>query len=507
MAPASDLGLDHETELEVLLAKFPEFSCICEICDCGRCLKNHKCKKKRNVQKREAPLGKTDYQTKFSQPGVPRPRSTKRPPPTPREVILPPMMFDTNQRSEFKGHKDVPRVKPFILSDNYETPSDPIDGTTYYMKEFPGKMPQDNVKVKINTDSTSRYMRDSSAKFDGRTTNKEEFKKYTPQQNLSFKELPSFAGSILYPEKPTEIQSNNQASYPGFYLPRRSEIRQTSGNIRIEGDMHMETTNRDIFRGAPGSRAKLIVHKPEMGRNNVKRGKFDAQTQMKSDFQMRGGEPADAAKPAPETIRLRFNDNHTFSTEQRTMFKGVDVGNHPPAEQIKLVDNYEPSTDPMETRTNNMMDYKPVDLKAAHNPRVSMPASKSTEHKPKFDGQTMNNIMFKDPKVKQRVRYVDFHEGHTYVPPSDKFNGHSTTKSTFVPLKADPVINYKPDQKPIVREGSVDYNTVHKSTYKGQKVQLCKSKIYLLQQELKRREALEKANKSNKANSRQVSVS
>lgn len=63
----------------------------------------------------------SDYRDTFKQPNNIRPRSSKRPPPSPRDPNPPPMYFDTNQRDDFKAPKETGRppdyapVRHFLL--------------------------------------------------------------------------------------------------------------------------------------------------------------------------------------------------------------------------------------------------------------------------------------------------------------------------------------------------------------------------------------------------------
>ncbi len=56
-------------------------------------------------EKRQATIPETKYQHDYKYKDI-RPRSTKKPPPSPRDPYPPPMNFDTNQRRDFTP-KDV----------------------------------------------------------------------------------------------------------------------------------------------------------------------------------------------------------------------------------------------------------------------------------------------------------------------------------------------------------------------------------------------------------------
>ena len=61
-----------------------------------------------------AQVPKTDYQMTYDRKDV-RPRSTKRPPPTPRDTNPPPMTFETFQRSVFVPKDIGVRAQPIVF--------------------------------------------------------------------------------------------------------------------------------------------------------------------------------------------------------------------------------------------------------------------------------------------------------------------------------------------------------------------------------------------------------
>jgi hypothetical protein len=85
--------------------------------------RKHKRKKPHpTIPRSTCPFPESDYAQTFKAVEYPRPRSSKRPPPTPgvRDRHSAPMIFSTNQRDEFKSHGAVPRTKPIIpVTENY----------------------------------------------------------------------------------------------------------------------------------------------------------------------------------------------------------------------------------------------------------------------------------------------------------------------------------------------------------------------------------------------------
>ena len=61
-----------------------------------------------------APLAKTDYQLTYDKKNM-RPRSSKRPPQTPRDMNPPPMSFETFQRSVFVPKDIGVRAEPIVF--------------------------------------------------------------------------------------------------------------------------------------------------------------------------------------------------------------------------------------------------------------------------------------------------------------------------------------------------------------------------------------------------------
>ena len=202
--------------MQALMASLPShITCICEICDCGQCVHHHTCKKAekpRTGSKDPFPITHThDMSHGVYQP----PRSSKRPPPPPRETDIPPMVFATNQRDDFiprpiEMRKPVSPPKP-----NYERPTDPLDGVSYYMQDYPAKKLSTPSKILKQGD---KIRMKSDAKFFGDTTNFEHYKHWRPVTNRPAEEPPCFTGEILYPNKEKLPLSTTRQAFPGLYF-------------------------------------------------------------------------------------------------------------------------------------------------------------------------------------------------------------------------------------------------------------------------------------------------
>lgn len=476
-------------EAAILSEKFPDNVSISDLCDCGR----HKRRKEslsRPRRLRSHP-DVSDYKDTYKLNANVRPRSSKRPPPSPRDPHPPPMTLTTNQRDDFKAPKATGRPPDFAPKELYEQPTVPVEKSTSYQQEYIAKQALPEIR---RFEPPRENFRRTSAKFDGRTTYKDHHRHWVGQKQVPFGELPSFVGSILFPAKEPINASVTKESFQGELAKRPDMIRLADANIKMEGDHHMLTTHNDTYKGAKGDpRPSPIVRESDLAKYKP-RGKFNGETQFKTDFPgFSGGQPKPPtpARPAPDTLDLKFDNTRSFETEQRKIYRGHDVLQNPVPRSCKLEDEYVPPRDPIENETCNRRDYRPVDLSRAYMARAAIPVQKVQKSDAKFDDHTSFKEFFKNWGASPRARYGDFHENRPYIPPQQKFEAESTTKSCYIPKKYEYTKDFKPENKPIDQNGDFDFNTVSHMTYKKPVVKPCRAAIYLMQQELKRQKNAE----------------
>ncbi|KAK3612123.1 hypothetical protein CHS0354_031197 [Potamilus streckersoni] len=477
-------------EEDILAEKFPDDISISDLCDCGR----HKRRKDQmpRCPRRVHSFPDTDYRSTYKEFKDTRPRSSKRPPPPIRDPNLPPMIFETSARTSYKAPEKVGRPPDFAPKDLYEPPTVPLEGETYYKAEFgPKKLELELMRRTAPLDS----VRQSSAKFDGRTTYKDNHRQWVPQKMTQFGELPSFAGSILFPPSKEGIgQSITKQSFTGEFARRPDLIKMVDDHIGTEGEFDHLTTHNETYKQISGfHRPEKIVSESKQNPMRVK-GKFQDETSFKSSFPAHlDFKRSQMVVPAPDTLDLKFDNKRSFETEQRKIYKGHDITKHPVAKSCKKdSETYQPPTVRFETETSQKRDYKPIDkIQALHSRATAVPPSAKlhTASDVKMEDQTSFQEFFKDWGVSQRVRHGDFHENRPYIPPQTKFNGESVTKSTFIPKKAEKVKDFKPEPKSFDREGNFDFNTVNNLTYQKPEIKPCRAAVYLLQKELKKRQA------------------
>lgn len=477
----------------IMAESFPDNVSISDLCDCGnpRCFaqqgRRHKRRKEQIVKPRRLRSypDVSDYRDTFKQPNNIRPRSSKRPPPSARDPNPPPMHFATNQRDDFKAPTETGRPPDYAPKETYEPPQVPIEKSTYYTQEFTTK----KTLPEIRKFEPRENFRRTSAKFDGRTTYQDQHKNWKGQKQVPFGELPSFVGSILFPTKEGVNASVTKQSFQGKFAKRPDMIRLAEAHIKMEGDHMMQTTNMDTYKDVKGDhRPSPIIRQSDLAKHKP-RGKFQGETQSKFDFPgYVGGQPKPPtpARPAPDTLDLKFDNKQSFETEQRKIYRGHDVIQNPVPKSCKLEDEYVPPKELIEGETSNKRDYRPIDLSRAYIARAVVPLQKVQKSDAKFDDRTSFKDFFRNWGTSPRVRHGDFHENRPYIPPQAKFEGQSVAKESFTPKRYTPTKDFKPEERPIGRDGDFDFNTVTHMAYQKPEVKPCRAAVFLMQQELKR---------------------
>ncbi|XP_787867.1 stabilizer of axonemal microtubules 1 [Strongylocentrotus purpuratus] len=493
--PASrSIGTAGSIDTDILNIEFPKFTCICEICDCGRHKHHHNCKRKRRPAGADRPCDLSHYQQTFTAYPNAQRQLPLIPPATPRDPNPPRMVFDTTQRHDFIPTGEITKPQKVKPIENYQPTKAPLDGETVYKVTYPGhtQFPQ----ISQARPPSHKDYRERSAKFDQRTTNKEEYRAWVAKPSVAFGELPSFAGSILYPGDKQELQSMTQQDFVERPINKSEMIRSGVGsNIQVrEGKFDHNTIHKMTYKDmGPGHTAKNARPSNQYP-SAARRAKFDGVTQSRKDFPGYQSQPLPQkpCTPPPVTIRLSMDSKIDFVTENTHEFQGHDVLSNPKRATMKKdSDTYNPPTIKFATDSSNKVDYRPIEDKSAYLQPNRRPHTQGGARSAKFYDQTTNNRFFRNWGAKPRIRYGDFHEAKIYIKPRGKMEVESWNSSTYKSLPLDePTPNYKPHDEPVERSGEQDFTTIHKSTYKGQRPKMCKSQLYLLQQEMRRRKAL-----------------
>lgn len=471
----------YSAETQQLL-KEKSLQCICELCDCGRHHRHEGCTKSTDEIKKlfKRPGLKecsTDYQSSYKLQPCHFVRSIRRPLPRLRNPNPPPMDFRTVTNTEYVHHDDFPgRPKPFKLEDNFHPLSnDQFDGQTSYAAAFVNRGKPTQVKLtRPVTNATGRPQH----RFSDETTHNTTFSAKTAARATTFSELPSFAGSLLYPDRrSSNLRTQNQESYQGTYAPRSDFCgpRETAIKLGIEGDYEHETVHRTTYK----KHEDKVQRSPKVRKPMLKlaqRVTFDATTQAQSDFPSykKGGfpPPQKPCPPYPATINLAVDSSQDFTTTNKELYKGqwgVGVVKMKPKES-----RYSPPKEKFHETTQTMEDFKPKQIT-----RVSFakPAQNIAASKLKLSDETSYKAQY--PRYTNSApftRYGDFHEQAFYVKPLVRFDqqgGSVTTKDFKQPGGFRPRTSYKPKEKLDGNKGEMVGESEYRSTYKQKELQEC----------------------------------
>lgn len=352
------------------------------------------------------------------------------------------------------------------MVESYAHPEGKVDGLTVYKEEFINRGPA--TVPKITRPQTVIAKNDS--KFQSQTTHNSTFtpKKPIPQQ--IYGELPSFTGSILFPDPKADMKTTNQDVYKGRFakvadLCKPAEAQVTIG---IEGDHFHGTTHRDTFK-TPEMEGRREARKRQPQLKANQRAKFQSQTQFKSDFPGYGGKmpnPPKPITPPPETVNLAMNNNRHFSTTNNEFYKIIWDPKTIGRTKILKPDGeaYSKPLTKMETKTQAMRDFtqkEPVKM-----PQIR-PPTRTEPSKSKFFDETAYKSQFKHYRTAPFQRYGDLHESAFYLKPVTKFyqDGSVTMQDFQGAAGGKPSTPHLPVQKLHVRDGELLSQTTYNSDY------------------------------------------
>ncbi|XP_075460369.1 uncharacterized protein LOC142497031 isoform X2 [Ascaphus truei] len=457
----------------------PVISCICELCDCGRHRHHKDCRGRQRVQRREThrDCHLSHYKATFSTPKYAPPRSSKRPLRTPAYPNPPAMIFDTTQRAEFIPRPRGDKTKP---EEYYQSPREPMLDQTLYSLHYPPK--EAERMMSIRPPDTLRPAHPSPRSHHS-TTNRDLYREWKAERPPRYGELPSLTGSLLFPDHASEMKTTTQDHYQEKRGIRAEPARAAPGHLFMEGEHHMTTTHQSTFQPLPLENATGATV-PVLNKVS-KRPHMAITTKYQSDFPAPRCLPAPARPAHPPTDNLVVNPNFSndFQTVQRETFHGWDVSQHPRPALTRLTEELSS----IEKERGGLVNGDTV-TKLAYRPPAVLPTEPLRRPRSvlqplnaKFDGSTHSKVVFQDWGVQPRWRHGDPRDGIS-LRPLAKLDSETTTGSTFVSKRGERVRNYKPEKDSIELTGERDFCTVHRDTYRGHALPVCRLQTYLLQQ-------------------------
>ncbi|KAM3921402.1 uncharacterized protein RB166_010775 [Leptodactylus fuscus] len=456
-------------------------TCICELCDCGR-HKHHKdCKKQQRVQRRRT-NGEcfiSHYKATFNLPKNVPPRSSKRPLHTPVPRNLPPMNLTTTQRTEFIPRPLEGKLKPYIPPDGYyQRPEDPLLDQTIYSLHYPPKETERTMAMR--PPDNLRPLPPSNIQHS--TTNKEQYKEWKAERQLHYGERPALAGSLLFPGDICDMKTTTQDHFVEKKLKRVEPIKASQDHLAMEGEHYMTTTHQSTYHPLPLEKKQMA--KESLPKNVMKRFPVELVTKYQSDFSgSHTIEPNRPVRPPADNLTVNPFYSNDFQTVQRVTYPGWNPLLHPRPEPAQLKEELtamdKERGGQVDGNTVTKLAFLPHELQPKE--PVKRPRSVLRPINAKFDGTTHSKSVFKDWGIQPRERYGDPMDGVS-MRPLAKLDSETTTGSTFIAKKGEPMKKHKPAKDNLVLTGDQDFCTVHKETYRTPELPPCRMQMFLEQQ-------------------------
>lgn len=145
-------------------------------------------------------------------------------------------------------------------------------------------------------------------------------------------------------------------------------------------------------------------------------------------------------------ISIYFSYIEEYFYHLKRDFQPIDLTKIPILKAKKIEVTLKVPTDPMETKTTQMVHFMPYDI------------------------QPVNFAKDKHPSY--------------YIPPRGKFSGETTNSETFKGIQGTITKSFKPDHGNIDRNGSIDFNTNYRNTFKNHGLSMCEAKAYMITRSL-----------------------
>ncbi|XP_072094383.1 uncharacterized protein [Mobula birostris] len=360
------MALNYLKKIEDL--RFPEFSCLCELCDCGQHKCHQNCKKNQSNQQHSVNTDwlLTNYQSSFTRPLNVVPRSSKRPLRTPPHPNPPAMQCETTQRSEF-GPKVLKEWKQ--AGNREQLHSKSIHTKALTLKERP-------VTVQKCPSASSQSGRLSSR------------------------------------------SNTNSKSW-------KSEPQVRSGErLTTAGVLDLNTTYQVMFQPLPFEKQ----HTGPKKRPKAKPAPMDLLSSYRKDFPEHRQPKMNLIIPAQDNLQVNRHLPTDFNTIQRNSYIGWDTTRYPRPDPIKYKDELAVGDGLIESDTVTQLEYKMKSLSRQQG--LTRPATKQIIGG-RFDSETAYKISFKDWKPKTRIRHGDLYDRAYKPPPPGRIESTSVTGRDF----------------------------------------------------------------------------
>ncbi|XP_048839434.1 uncharacterized protein si:dkeyp-69c1.9 isoform X2 [Brienomyrus brachyistius] len=351
--------MDQENE------DFPSFTCICELCDCGKHKRHRGCRRLNgNVQ-----IG---------------------------------WGFDNQLISDYKCSFAWPHdvhccTKP-LLSQNVAkgipASTKGTDTTTVKWPVTPKEEPPHR-RLKVNACGDNCHCHTKSFPRIG--------------------ELSAVVGSLLYPDKREKMQTTSRREFVQK-SGERQEQKQMPVSLKLEGERQFVTTHQEEYKPYPHVEPAAVRERRAATRAEPVPAPMEHLTKYRCDFRQKDCKPQrrSPAMQHPDNLGINLALRSDFRTVQMDSYPGWDASEHLRPEPAKLKEELVVNGDAeFQGDTVTKLDFQRLPLITARQQPAKAWGSNLDLLQGPFNGQTSNRDFFKDWGVKTRVRHGDLYDtGH-----------------------------------------------------------------------------------------------
>lgn len=387
--------------------------------------------------------GNTEYKTIYLKHSNVTPRENFKPP---QKVIQrdSPMSSHTTNRVDFISRPVTPvKPRPPVV---YKKPEGIISGESEYVREYQYK-PPDPRKPIVPVSNTIRTAADGDKMY-AKSTQAADYKPYEVQPRIVYGE------NRVY-QPPTETfagVSTFQSDFQGKTAEPVASLKPTQ-----ETKVSRDPFDVSSCYGSDYKRYQLPEKfKRQKQLYNPPSEKFHGVSSFTSDFPgYRGVTPAQSFKP-PMTAKTSHEPLDAMTTN-RMSYQSWEL----PPKFSRPPTSFVPPNEKFSTTTVFQNDF--VSHGIPEPIQNFKPKQEPIKNMTPFDHKTLNRTDFQPIDLSQRIPLVV--KEKPYVPPTEKFDGQSTTGASYQGRYCPPSRSCKPQLKPYVKGVTFDQTSTYKQCY------------------------------------------
>jgi hypothetical protein len=331
----------------------------------------------------------------------------------------------------------------------YEKPAGTIDGTTTYLKDYPGKYAEKTASMK-----PVRNYDGNEIPFEGNPTYKDDYKQWDTSRTKMIKK------DNLY--MPPTVAMDNSTTNKTDYIAR--DITKT----RSFKPDNMAMMSSEPFDDLTNHKINYVSHPMPDRFHKAKdeyrpsREPLDSLTTAQRDYQ--GYNVARVESFKPKNAGIKSDAPLDDATEFKDSYKQWDM----PKREMHARDPYIKPAGRMDDTTSHRNDY----VMHPMNPTRSMkPVNNTSQNDAQFDDSTTFKTDYKPWAANHSIRQDPSRKD--YQLPTVPFEGNPTYRAHYVEHGLNPTKSYKPDNFIDANRAPFEGDTSYKTEYTRKQGQLC----------------------------------